>query len=697
MVMREPENMPGTVLGGRYELTQVRGEAALSVSGSALFDATDLSSNEVVSIRLSPLERLVDPALGSTTTTDAQVLFEQQADVASSLRHPCIEAVLDHGEAIIDGERYVYIVAERLAGGSLREFIDRGRRLTPSQSLIVGIDVCRALDAAAKQGITHGDLRPSRLVFGLDKRVRVVGFGSPVRPFDSIGLEQALYGAPELAEGGARGASSDVYSLALILVEAMTSEVPFAAETVAAAFSNRAGKLLPVSADFGALAQVLERAGRSDASERFSPREMGQALVQAAEKMARPTPIDIVGGGLFDTDLATEATQPAERPDFSQAEPVQNVAPDGPILIRTTPKVDSPTGPIPLAIIDPTDPTLAPLTIGGDDTGPIAVDVEMLQQLAAQDPTSQVEVPKKKWRTRILAAALAVVLLLGGSAAAYMTVLNPKNPVPALVGIAEAEARNQIAKFGWGITIVKERSDDVDTGAVIRTDPVTGVNVAKRDTITLVISEGRTLSVLEDVSGLAAADALAKIEALGLVAQQADVADETIAAGTVISWSIPDQPTLTEGDSVVKGTTVAVNVSSGPAPRVIPDLTGKTLLEATAELTALGLVVAEAPSASHPEIASGKISVQLPLAGESLAKGGTVTVTVSSGQVFRPLPAIYRQKFDVVKRFLEQNGMVVGTVTGNKSRGLVSASIDGRVVRDFQRVVVGKKVDLKFP
>jgi serine/threonine-protein kinase len=222
--------------------------------------------------------------------------------------------------------------------------------------------------------------------------------------------------------------------------------------------------------------------------------------------------------------------------------------------------------------------------------------------------------------------------------------------------------------------------------------------VAKRDTITLVISEGRTLSVLEDVSGLAVADALAKIDALGLVAQQADVADETIAAGTVISWSIPDQPTLAVGDSVVKGTTVAVNVSSGPAPRVIPDLTGKTLLEATAELTALGLVVAEAPSASHTEIASGKISVQLPLAGESLAKGGTVTVTVSSGQVFRPLPAIYRQKFDVVKRVLEQNGMVVGTVTGNKSRGLlVSASIDGRVVRNFERVVVGKKVDLKFP
>ena len=689
--------MSGTVLGGRYELGQVRTEAALSASGSSLFDATDLSSQEVVSIRLTPLERLVNPALGSTTPTDALAVFEQQADVASSLRHPCIETVLDHGEATIDGERYVYIVAERLAGGSLREFLDRGRRLTPSQALIVGIDVCRALDAAAKQGITHGDLRPSRLVFGLDKRVRVVGFGAPVRPFDSLGLEQALYGAPELAEGGARGASSDIYSLALILVEAMTGEVPFAGETVAAAFSNRAGKLLPVSADFGALAQVLERAGRPDPSERFTPREMGQALVQSAEKMARPTPIDIVGGGLFDADVTGEATQPAPRPDFTNVEPVNNVAPDQPILIRTTPHIEAPTGPTPIAIIDPTDPAMAPLTIGGDDTGPITVDVETLQEMASQDPTAQVEVPKKKWRRRIAYGVGALVLLFGGFVAAYMTVLNPKNPVPPLVGVSEAEARNQIAEFGWGIEIVKERSDEVDTGEVIRTDPAVGTQVAKRDSITLFISEGRTLSTLVELTGQTGTDALAKLEALGLVPEQADVPDESIAAGIVVSWSVPDQPTLKAGDQVVKGTTIAVNVSSGPAPRVVPDLTNKTLEEATAELNALGLVVAQTPNAPHPDIAAGKVSVQVPAAGEQLGRGGTVTITLSAGQRFTPLPFIYGQVFTVVEQRLVNNGLVVGTVTGNKSRGLVSATIDGKVVRNFDRVVVGKKVDLKFP
>lgn len=691
--------MLGTVLGGRYELNHIRVEAALSVSGSMLFDARDLSTGEVVSLRLTPLERLIDPSLGSTTASDAVALFEQQADIAAGLRHPCIERVLDHGEATVEGDRYVFMVAERLAGGSLRELLDRGRRLTPSQALIVGIDVCRALDSAAKQGVVHGDLRPSRLVFGSDRRVRVVGFGAQPRPFESLGLEQALYGAPELAEGGARAASSDLYSLALILVESITGEVPFAADTVAAAFANRTDKLLPVNADFGAMAQVLERAGRPDAQERFTPREMGQALVQAAEKMPRPTPIDIVGGGLFDTESAEPVTQPIERTPEAPPPPVDNVASNQPILIRTSPIIETPTGPTPVAIIDPTDPTLAPLTIGGDDTGPIAVDVEMLQELAAMDPTSPVEATKKKrsWK-KITAFAVAVVLLLGGGGvAAYMTVLNPRNPVPELVGLSEAEARNQIAKFGWTVVLEKERSDEVETGEVIRTDPVTGANLAKRDSITLVVSEGRTLSVLEDVTGLPVADALAKLEALGLVPQQADVADETIEAGVVISWSIPDQPTLTTGDSVVKGTTVAVNVSSGPAPRVVPDLSGKTLEEATAELTALGLLVAEAPTAPHPDIAFGRISVQVPAAGESLARGETVTVTVSAGQRTTLVPSIYGKNFDTVKERLERYGMVIGTVTGNRSRGLVSASIDGRVVRDFDRVVIGKTVDLKFP
>jgi eukaryotic-like serine/threonine-protein kinase len=693
--MREPENMPGTVLGGRYQLDVLRTEASSSVSGVSQFDATDLSSDEVVSVRIVPLAQLVNPTLGSTTAADALATFEQQSDIASSLRHPCIESVLDHGEVTLDGERYVFVVAERLAGGSLREFLDRGRRLTPSQALIVGIDACRALDAAAKQGISHGDLRPSRLVFGLDRRVRLVGFGAPLRPVDALGLEQALYAAPELSEGGARTASSDVYSLALVLVEAMTGAVPFAAESVSGAFANRMGKLLPVSAEFGALAQVLERAGRPTAPERFSPRELGQALVQAAEKMPRPTPIEVVGTGLFDEDVAVpvaEKVEPAVVPP-----PVPNIAPNETIVIRTTPGIDSPSAPIAIPQVDTTDSAPAPLTIGGDDTGPIAVDAETLRELAAEDPTAQVARPKKKWGRRIAIVSLVLVLLAGAGAGAYFTVLNPKNPVPALAGLTEAEARNQISQFGWKINLVRERNDEVAAGQVIRTDPVLGANLAKRDTLTLVVSQGPTLSVLIEVTGLTAEEATAKITELGLVPAAADIPDETIAPGIVVSWSIPDQPTLKVGDSVVKGTTVAINVSTGPAERDIPDLKGLSLVDATAKLTELGLVVVEAPTAAHPDIPAGQVSVQVPAAGEKLPKGGTVTLTISKGQQTTLVPSIIGKDFATVKERLERYGMVIGTVTGNKNRGLKTASIDGKSVKNFERVIVGKTVDLVFP
>ncbi|MEY2966061.1 MAG: hypothetical protein RLY50_111 [Actinomycetota bacterium] len=698
--MREPETLLGTVLAGRYQLDAVR----LRATGSVIFDATDITANESVSVRMMLLDALIDTALGTTTQADALDAFERQMETATSLRHPCIESVLDHGEITHKSERHVFAVTERLAGGSLQDFLDRSRRLTPSQALIVGIDVCRALDGAAKQGIIHGDLRPSRLVFGLDRRVRVVGFGSPLRSLDSLGLDQARYSAPELGEGGTRTVSSDVYSLALVLVEAMTGDLPLDGDSVSTVFANRVGKLFPVSADFGALAQVLERAGRATPSDRHSPRELGQALVEAAPKMPRPTPIDIVGTGLFDDDVsATDPSNPIARPLPADIEPVPNQAPSGPILIRTTPVIPGadPSGPIQMPGVSTPSMSAAtgsPLVIGSDESGPIVVDPETLRELAAEDVTGVVERPRPRWRRRMLISLAVVVVLAGAGTAAWFTVLNPKNPVPALAGLTEAEARNQVSEFGWDVIVVKERSDEVVTGQVIRTDPVMGANVAKRDSITMIVSEGPTLSVLEEFAGQTATDAAARVTALGLQAAPADVPDENVPVGTVISWSIPEQPTLKAGDSVVKGTTVALNVSTGPALRDIPDLAGLTVEEATAKLTEMGLVtVVEAEKKPHPEIAADKVSVQVPAPGEKLDRGGTVTLTVSAGQQSTLIPDIYGKTFAVVKERLERYGMVIGTVTGDRNRGLKEAKIDGAVVRNRTRVVVGKTVDLTFP
>jgi beta-lactam-binding protein with PASTA domain len=697
--MSEPGSFIGTVLGGRYRLDVLRdatasagGSSSLAAgsAGALLFDATDLSTNETLSVRLNPLQRLVDPALGATTVSDALAAFERQCDVAMGLSHPTIETVLDHGDVTVDGERYVYMVAQSLTGGSLREFIDRGRRLTPSQALVVGIDMCRALDAAARNGIVHGDVRPSRLVFGLDRRVRLVGFGAPQRPTDSWGIDQANYGAPELFEGASRTSSSDVYALALTLVEAMTGAIPFAGDTPAVAGTQRAGKLLPVNADFGALAQVLERAGRPDPAERCTPREFGQALVQAAEKLPRPTPIDIVG----------ESTLFSPTPAPSLGSPP--VAERDPIIIRTTPTIAGSESTVPVAhvpTVSPASDPTGPLVIGGDETGPTAIDAAVLATLASEDPTTQQPTQKPtRWKLRIGIVLLAVVAMLGAGVLAYNTVLNPKNPVPILEGLTEGEARNQVSKYGWKIKVVYERSDDIEKDRVIRTEPATGVEIAKRDTLTLFVAEGPTLSVLTDVSGLTLDEARAQVEALQLVVVTTDIHDEEIAPGSVVSWVVPDQPTLQAGDSLVKGAVVNLNVSIGPAPRTIPDLLGATPEAATEALAQLGLVAVVLPdTVPHPTIALGTVSVMDPISGSQLPRGSTVTLTLSGGQVGTLIPTIINRDIQKVRERLVASGLIVGTITGNRRAKLVSASIEGRPVKDLDPALVGQTVDLVFP
>ena len=155
----------------------------------------------------------------------------------------------------------------------------------------------------------HTELTPSKLVFGDDRRLRIVDFGLArllgehdwAEPA-TVATHVARYASPEQAQGQPIDGKTDVYSLALILVEAVTGTVPFAARSTVATLSARIGKLMPVSADLGPLASVLERAGRPEPADRSSAAEFGRGLVKAAEKLPRPTPIPIVVAGPFADD-----------------------------------------------------------------------------------------------------------------------------------------------------------------------------------------------------------------------------------------------------------------------------------------------------------------------------------------------------------------------------------------------------------
>ena len=197
--------------------------------------------------------------------------------------------------------------------------------LEPSQALVVGLEACRALAAAHERGIAHTELTPSKLVFGTDRRLRIVDFGMAeligraawAEPA-TVATHVARYASPEQALGLDVGPKTDVYALALCLLEAVTGSgaVRLGLDGLNACCPRR-----QVDARFGRhrLAGVGHRTcGAAGGCGSFHCRRIrSTALVQAAEKLPRPEPIPIVAAALLepaDMRRPSDPTGGVERP-----------------------------------------------------------------------------------------------------------------------------------------------------------------------------------------------------------------------------------------------------------------------------------------------------------------------------------------------------------------------------------------------
>jgi serine/threonine-protein kinase len=718
---------PSTVklFAGRYRLGPRRGNNV----EVATFDATD------VQLRRRVMLKIVHPQLSA----DAELMATVQANVeaVSAIRHPNLAHVLDVGESEWNGHRVRFVVEEFLSGGSLRELLDRGRVLTPSQALLVGLDACRALDALHRAGLVHGDVRPATMVFGDDRRLRLVdaALAAPMATHlfahaASMVNDRAAYASPEQAQGKPVLQQSDVYALSLSLVEAVTGSVPFLADSAVATLSQRINKLMPVSADLGALAPVLERAGRPIAEDRSTAAEFGRALMQAAEKLPRPAPLPLVGAGLFaDTTRGgqpVEPTGPLLRPqppldlpgDEPEDQPTDRAAPPAPPLIIVSTSYDSepraststqpaadPSADTALHIVPMDDPLLPSASLSSPPAAPAAAAPTVVTPTApatvamsAQSPPGAAVPARRGMSRRLLAGIVVAILAVGGGISWWLTTPTTKE-IPSLTGLTEGEALNVLDPLGFEVTVSTEASDTVDTGDVIRTEPAAGTVVNVKDPVRLVVSSGPAPRELPELTGLTVTQARQRLESLGLVVDEADPEfDETVATGVVLRWVVPDLPTLVAGDMVPKGTTVQVVASAGPEPRVVPDLRAMSLEAATAELQALGLKVAALPTEFSPDVAAGLIARQVPAAGEPIQRGGTVSVALSKGPDLVPLPTLDGLTVVQATQALAEAGLVAGVVKGDPTTPVIGAQIGGQAVAPGTPVPRGSTVDLiTFP
>jgi eukaryotic-like serine/threonine-protein kinase len=205
-----------SVVMGRYRLTKRLGSGAFGTVWSARDERLDRD----VAVKLLPRERVI------------HARFEREARAAARLQHPAIVTLY---EAAVDDEG-AYLVSELVRGRTLDAMLGQGK-LSDREIVEVGVSLCDALAHAHSQGVIHRDVKPSNVLVpnrssGSGDRAKLTDFGvahviggaTLTRTGDVIGT--LAYMAPEQADGREVGPEADLYSLALVLYEALTGVNP---------------------------------------------------------------------------------------------------------------------------------------------------------------------------------------------------------------------------------------------------------------------------------------------------------------------------------------------------------------------------------------------------------------------------------------------------------------------------------------
>ena len=588
-----PDQPPARVLGGRYALGRAIGTGA---SGT-VYAAEDLDLGRHVAVKVLHEALAGDPVFVEKLAEEARIV--------AGLQHPNILTVYDWG---VDGS--AYLVTEYLAGGSLRSLLDTGRTLSHSQALVVGLDVCRALDHAHQMGVVHRDLKPANLLFSQDGHLKISDFGlasalaetSRTDIFVEGIVGTARFASPEQAKGQPLDGRSDVYALALVLVESVTGHLPFVEDTLLGTLRARRRRDVPVPASMGPLGPAVVQAGVVDPNLRPGAGEFGRLLLDASAGLLRPEPLPLVGPGEIGA------------PPLSGEVPV-------------VPKTKAPAEPRPERVVGPNR--------------------------------------RAPW---VLVAGLMVVGAVLGGSALWQESQQSTARVPLLVGDDEVDAAATIVEAGWLAEPRYERRDGTREGQVLSTEPAFGAELEEGGTVVLVVSLGSTrVAVPTGLVGLSLPEATRLLEAVELTAGTvAEVHNDEVEAGMVLQVAAV-------AAELPRGSGVDLIVSAGAAPRTVPvGLVEGPAEEAVAALTALGLepVVVEA----HDEfIEAGAVVSLQPAPDEEVPFGSAIEVTVSVGPIPRPVPDVVGLGLVAAEDRLAAAGFRVVEVVGSAEGGTIAS------------------------
>jgi len=495
--------------------------------------------------------------------------FRREAKSAAGLNHPNVVGVFDRGEH----EGTYYIAMEFLTGRTLKDIVTAEAPLPQERVVDVGTQILEAAGFAHRHGVIHRDFKPHNVIVDEQGHAKVTDFGiaragaSEMTETGSI-MGTAQYLSPEQAQGHAVTATSDIYSIGVMLYEMLAGRLPFEGDSaVAVALKHLSEQPPPISQwrpdVHPALEAVVMAALAKDPAQRWQSAEDLAAALEAAR-------VQIEAGHNGGQDTAAFAPIPLPVDDATAATQVAAA----------------------------TAPVIAPVT----------------------EPHAERE---RRWPwftigilTLALVGALLYVILSGALS-------SEKKEVPRATGKQLVAARALMERAGFEVQTERVRSSQ-PFDQVVDQDPNPGEEADEGSTVTLEVSDGPGNVLVPPVANLRQGQAIKELEDAGLKvtvdSESSDKVKKDFAIRTVPS----------EGKEVTKGTRVRLLVSSGPEQVAVPDVTGLSRESAEARLRdeGFGVSVAEQES-EEPE---GDVITQNPAGGTELTRGETVTITVSTGQ-----------------------------------------------------------------